>query len=167
MKLPWKSILRQIKSKRDSETTLVFNISKTYQKEILNWLQFFAYKITWKCGVTSVFHLNCTKKYAKITLIFRPSKSGQYMRRQNFAHRSYAEQSTSKNVDFLLIKIASKKVRRIDGDFSHIEISTKKLRQNQNNVEIHWYVLFNVSAKYRHQIRRWFDMACPLCRHPD
>ena len=54
-----------------------------------------------------------------------------------FDHRSYAEQSTSKNVDFLLIKIASKKVRRIDGDFSHIEISSKKLRQNQNNVEIH------------------------------
>ena len=42
MKLPWKSILRQIKSKKDSQTTLVFNLSKTYQKEISNRLQFFA-----------------------------------------------------------------------------------------------------------------------------
>ena len=66
-----------IKSKRDIQTTLVFNISKTYQKEILKQPQLFTFKNHIKICVTSVFHLNFNKKFTETRLIFCPAKSGR------------------------------------------------------------------------------------------
>ena len=85
-----------IKSKMDIQTTLVFNISKTYQKE----------------NQFSVFHLNYTRKYTETTLIFCPSKSDWKKHRND--------------VDISLIEVTSNKVRRNDIDFPSIEIKSKK-----------------------------------------
>ena len=52
-------------------------MSKTYQKEISKQTQFFASQSHIKICVTSVFHLNCAKKYTKTTLVFRPAKWGR------------------------------------------------------------------------------------------
>ena len=106
------------------------------------------YKITWKCGVTSVFHLNCTKKYTKITLIFRPSKSVQYKRRQNFAHRSYAEQSTSKNVDFCLSKLHRRKCVESTAIFR----TSKFHQRNYVKIKIMWKFIDMFFSTYRQNI---------------
>ena len=52
-----------IKSKRDIQTTLLFDISKTYQKETSKHAKFFAFQNHIKICVTTVFHLNRAKKY--------------------------------------------------------------------------------------------------------
>ena len=70
---------------RDIKTTTIFCLSKPHQNMCAK--------------VTSVFHLNYTKKYTEATLIFCLSKSDRkstLKRRWYFAHRSYFKQITWK-----------------------------------------------------------------------
>ena len=101
-----------IKWKRKIHTTLVEHKIFDFQNYI---------KI---CVATSVFHLSCSEIYRRKTLIFFSSKSGRkkYIE-TNFAHRSYIEQSTSKQHQYFthgnyIRKVCRNDVEIIDSFFS-------------------------------------------------
>ena len=143
------NIQTNIKSKRDIQTTLVFNISKTYQNQISknhNFIkkpQLFVFQNRIKiCSVTSVFHPICTKKYTETTLIFYPSKSGQ---------KEYIETTSifwslklhwTKYVKTTLIFCSSRLHWRNYVETASIFCLPKL---HWNYVEIYRYFLFNVS----------------------
>ena len=116
----------------DIQTTLVFNISKIYQKEISKRPQFFAFQNHTKiCAITSVFNLNCTQKINQNNVDFSSMEI-----RSKKVHRN--------DVDISVIEVTPNKVRRNDVDFLLIEITSKKVRRN--DVEICQYFLFDVST---------------------
>ena len=104
---------------------MLFNISKTYQKEKSKRSQFLVFQNHVKIrAIISVFHLNCIKKYTEKT------KSSRQKKHRNDMDILQIEVTPKKvrrnNVDFLLIQITLKKVCQNDIDFSPIEIKSKK-----------------------------------------
>ena len=127
----------KILSKRDFQTTLVFDISKTYQKEISKppWFSVFQNYIKISTSRLRQFYVKIAskkkqKKNSRTTLIFRQSKLGQKNKLKQcwvFTHRIYVEESTSKRFKFFTHQKYLEKVR-------------------QNDVEIRRHFPFGVSA---------------------
>ena len=120
---------------RTFKKTLVFNISKTYEKDISKQPQFFAFQSYIKiCAqVTSVFHLSCTINTPKQCRFFVHGNQVEKItskRHWSFVYRNYAKQSMSKRRRFFADRNYRKKVRWSDVDFLPIEITSKKWRGN-------------------------------------
>ena len=156
-----KKYIKTILGPKGTFTQLWFLIyQKLTKKRYQNNHNFFFQNHIKICEVTSVFHLNYTKKFNTTTLNFCPSKPGRrktLKRRRYLAYRSYAEQSSPNDVNFLLIEISSKKGRRNDVDFLSIKITSKKY------VEMKWKFIGNLLSTYRRQT----DAVCPVCSHLD
>ena len=107
-----------IKSKRDIQTTLVFNISKTYQKK--------------DTKTNAIF---CVSKLHQNMRSF-PSKLHQKIHQNNVDFSSIEIRSKivhRNDVDISLIEVTPNKVHLNGVDFWLIEITSMKVRQN--NVE--------------------------------
>ena len=129
-----------IKSSSDIQTTLVFNISKTYQKEISTTIFCLSkYHQNKRAQVTSVVYLNSIKKYTKTTIIFRPSKSGRkkYIETTSIFHLSilppikYVETASS----FCSLKLHWRKSVETTSIFCPLKLhqtSTLKRRENSS-----------------------------------
>ena len=115
------------------QITLVFNISKSCQKRIPKWPHIFPSQNHIEiCTVTSIFHLKCSKKYIKTTLVFSSSKSGQkkYIETTSIFCSSKFRRT---KYDFLLMKITSKKsILKRHRFFTH-EITLKNVHWNDVN----------------------------------
>ena len=70
----------------------------------------------------------------------------------NFVHRN--------DIDFLLIEIASNKLRRNEVDFSLIEITSKKVRRN----EVHYSSIEITSKKYVEMTWKFVDIFSSMYR---
>ena len=144
---------------RDVQTTLVCNISKSYEKEISKRSRFFVFQKYINRSTPKLHQLSieiASKKYIKTTSIFYPPKSSRkkykeiqpFFAQQNyvekstskrcwfFTHQNYVKQSTSKRSRFFahlnyVQRSTSKHLHgRSELDFSPIEITPNKLRRN-------------------------------------
>ena len=128
----------EIMSKSEVQTALVFDIWTTFQKEMLKRQLFFFLSKTNQIEhlkFASVFHQTCLKNYIETTLIVLSIEI-----RLKKVHGN--------RIDFLLIKIMSKKVRWNIDFFSHwncIEISTSKRRR----FFAHWNYTEKSISKWR------------------
>ena len=106
-------------SKRDVQTTLIFDTSKTYQKRYKkdhDFLSFKNIKTSTTCFNFSSIEI-ALKKYIETMSIFRPSKLGWEM---------YVETTSKFHPSNLrwtkYVEMTSKKIRGNEVDFSFIEI---------------------------------------------
>ena len=145
-------------SKRDVQTTLIFDVSKTYQKRYEtdhDVLSFKTFKINTSKLLQFFIHRNFMEKIHQNKVDFWSIEKGTSRQHWLFAYRNYVGKSTSKRCRFFTHRNSEEGMWKRRRFFSHQNIIEKVRR---SDVEIRRYFVFDVSTLNR----CWFHVLCPL-----